>query len=140
MLRVNLVADEAFRNDIMKLVKSALRELAPQAVHEKLSDPDWVNDRFVDLAHRLDFAGKFQEVIRSRDVWKVRHFQEAINDAVKDLVGKTVQEYTAGIEASIRGKANAILADLNKKIIEEEKHIRRIVRDELRTILAEKSL
>jgi hypothetical protein len=144
MLRVNLLNDEAFRNDILDMVRSGLRDAVPKAIAEKFGDNGWLEKRFDQALERLRLPDMISNHLKSRSLWEsetVRealqryiriHFGDAAQNEMRELRTSFEQLHIGSVSAlqqSLNTKAQKIIGDFAAKMRGE---IRQIVAEELR--------
>lgn len=136
MLRLNLLQDEGFRNDILKLVRNALKEAVPKAIAEKFAEDGWLDERFDAALMRLDLPKRLADFLRTRDLWESRFVREAIEAIASAKCENIVAQRAQSLEKTLVAHGQKVIDDFAKKIRAEEGFIRQVVAEELRKRLA----
>ena len=89
MLRVNLLADEAFRKDVLDVARGILREIGREVVAEAVGKAGWLEARVDAYFQRNPVENIFAKWMRSYD-YAATGMRKLIDDAVKRRFDETM--------------------------------------------------
>lgn len=148
MLRMNLMADEATRKDLMTLVRGMLREAVPAALAEVMKDDGWLDKRFDAAFERLNLVERALRRLSASDFWRCDAPSTLIDDRIKRSIGDKLDLFRreavqiaeskySTTDAKINEAIGAMNARTNKLIEYLQASIRQMPEDKIRQIVAE---
>lgn len=140
MLRLDVAADETFRRDLLALCKTLMRDIAPQAISEKLDDNEWIAGQVQAFLSKsknpFDLAF---ECLKRAPAWETMAARAAIGRYVTEALNERVEKFAVALQAKhssmveeFRAKMEAVIGESSQM-----KTLRRIVREEIRNALGD---
>lgn len=116
MLRVNLMEDPGFRTDLIKMIGGVLREVATDAIRQKLNEDGWLQRRMDALLEKEPVASLIAQVLRQQQWWE----NGTVKRYLTDLVDTRVKEARETLQRQLDAKFDSALRDAVGKIIADE--------------------
>ncbi len=117
MLRVNLLTDQEFRDDILKLARSLLKEVGQSIIVETINKEGWLQERINTYLSSQPVYKVIESYLQKDHGWY--HKPEILN-LIKKLVNERIDIEIKGMTEKVVAAARVIINESVREMVKDE--------------------